>query len=81
MMRRYNTPIGWAAIAAATGLLFLLDHLRMINFHFNWFVAILLAVSAALVAFVAKLAHETGSASRPSDIEKPAETGAPDGKT
>ena len=60
MMRRYNTPIGWAAIAAATGLLFLLDHLRMINFHFNWFVAILLAVSGR----AGRLCRETGAQDR-----------------
>ena len=52
--------IGWAAVAAATALLFALDALRMVNFHFNWFVAILLIVSAALVAIIVGLARRAG---------------------
>ena len=59
MTRRNAYIAGWAAIAAATALLFALDALRMVNFHFNWFVAILLAVSAGLVAVVVALARRT----------------------
>ena len=59
---------GWSAIAAVTALLFLLDTLRMVNFHFNWFVAILLTVSAALVALIVALnRHKVRAASPPSE--------------
>ena len=57
MTRRNAYIAGWAVIAAVTALLFALDALRMVNFHFNWFVAILLAVSAGLVAVVVALAR------------------------
>ena len=80
-MTRGNAYIaGWAAIAGATALLFALDALRMVNFHFNWFVAILVAVSAVLVAFVVRLARGAGNAPPSPDISKPAETGTPDGQ-
>lgn len=81
MTRRRARIAGWSAIALATALLFALDHLRMVNFHFNWFVAILLAVSAALVAIVARLARAAESAPRPADSDKPAETGTPPGRS
>ena len=69
MTRRSAQIVGWTAVAAATALLFALDALRMVNFHFNWFVAILLAVSAALVALVVALARRAGSATPPNDDE------------
>ena len=73
MTRRNAYTVGWAAIAAATALLFALDALRMVNFHFNWFVAILLAVSAGLVAFVIALARRTGGAAPSPDSQEPAQ--------
>ena len=48
MTTRHAAIVGWSAIAASTALLFALDALRMVHFHFNWFVAILLAISAGL---------------------------------
>ena len=80
MIRRNAYIAGWAAIAAVTALLFALDALRMVNFHFNWFVAILVAVSAILVAVVVKLARGAVNAPSSPDISKPAETGTPDGQ-
>ena len=73
MTRRNAYIAGWAAIAAVTALLFALDAMRMVNFHFNWFVAILLAVSAALVAVVVALARRTGRAPPPPDSQEPAQ--------
>ncbi len=73
MTRRNAYIAGWSAIAAATALLFALDALRMVNFHFNWFVAILLAVSAGLVAFVVALARRTGGAAPSPDSREPAQ--------
>lgn len=73
MTRRNAYIAGWAAVAAATALLFALDALRMVNFHFNWFVAILLAVSAGLVAFVVALARRTGGATPSPDSQEPAQ--------
>ncbi len=73
MTRRNAQLAGWAAIAAVTALLFALDALRMVNFYFNWFVAILLAVSALLVALVVALARRTGSAAPPPDNREPAQ--------
>lgn len=78
MTRRNAHIVGWAAIAAAVALLFALDDLRMVNFYFNWFVAILVVLSAFLVAVVVKLARGAGSAPPPPEISKPAETGASD---
>lgn len=61
-MRSWHAAIvGWSAIAAVTTLLFALDALRMVNFHFNWFMAILLVISAGLVALVVTLARRAGS--------------------
>lgn len=80
MTRRNAHIAGWTAIAAATALLFALDALRMVNFYFNWFVAILAAVSAVLVAIVVRLARGTGNVPPTPDISKPAETGTPDGQ-
>lgn len=78
MTRRNAQLAGWAAIAAATALLFALDAMRMVNFYFNWFVAILLAVSAVMIAIVVALARRTGSGpprsdTRPSDTREPAQ--------
>lgn len=73
MTRRNAYIAGWAAVAAATALLFALDALRMVNFHFNWFVAILLAVSAGLVAVVVALARRTGGAAPSTDSQEPAQ--------
>lgn len=73
MTRRNAFVVGWAAIAAATALLFALDALRMVNFYFNWFVAILLVVSAGLVALVAALARRAGAATPSPDRQEPAQ--------
>ena len=67
MTLRHAAIVGWSAIALVTALLFALDALRMVNFHFNWFVAILLAVSAGLVALVVALARRAGSETPPPD--------------
>ena len=72
MTARHAAFIGWSAIAATTALLFVLDALRMVNFYFNWFVAILLAVSAVLVALVVVLARRAGHAPTP-DNRNPAQ--------
>ena len=72
MTRRSALIVGWTAVAGATALLFVLDALRMVNFHFNWFIAILLAVSAALVAVVVALARRARSATPPND-DQPAQ--------
>ena len=82
MTLRRAPILGWSAIAAATALLFALDALRMVNFYFNWFVAILLAVSAGLVALVVALTRRAGSETPPPDnggIRR--KTGRPDGPT
>lgn len=71
-MLRHVAFLGWSAIAAATALLFVLDALRMINFHFNWFVAILLVLSAGLVAFVVALGRSREGAAPPPDDRNPA---------
>ena len=73
MIRRNAHIVGWAAIAAATALLFALDALRMVNFYFNWFVAILLAVSAGLVAIVVALARRRSTPTPPPDNREPAQ--------
>ena len=73
MTRRNAQFAGWAAIAAATALLFALDAMRMVNFYFNWFVAILLAVSAVMIAIVVALSRRTGSAAPPPDNREPAQ--------
>jgi len=77
MTRRSSQLTGWLAIAGTTGLLFGLDHFRMVNFHFNWFMAILVAVSAALVGAVVLLARSARDEPQPPIEEKPAETGTP----
>ena len=73
MTPRHAALIGWSAIAATTALLFALDALRMVNFHFNWFVAILLAASAVLVALVISFARRAGSETPPPDERDPAQ--------
>lgn len=73
MTRRNAYIVGWTAIAAATALLFALDALRMVNFYFNWFVAILLVVSAGLVVFIVALARRTGGATPSPDSQEPAQ--------
>ena len=73
MTRRNAQLAGWAAIAAVTALLFALDAMRMVNFYFNWFVAILVAVSAVMVAIVVALARRTGSGTPPPDNREPAQ--------
>lgn len=53
---------GWSLIAAATALLFLLDHLRTLHIHFTGFMALLLALSAGLVAAVVYFSRCTSNA-------------------
>ena len=65
--------IGWAAIAAVTALLFVLDTLRMVHFHFNLFVAILLTVSAGLVALFVVLSLRAERTTPPPEIPEPAQ--------
>ncbi|MDE0061070.1 MAG: hypothetical protein OXP07_23395 [Defluviicoccus sp.] len=71
MTTRHAAIVGWSAIAASTALLFALDALRMVHFHFNWFVAILLAISAGLVAFVVALSRRSAGAAPPPDDRNP----------
>ncbi len=73
MTRRNAQFVGWAAIATVTALLFAFDAMRMVNFYFNWFVAILLAVSAVMVAVVVALTRRTGGATPPPDNREPAQ--------
>lgn len=73
MTRRNAHIVGWSAVAAATALLFALDALRMVNFYFNWFVAILLVVSAGLVALVVALARRAGAATPSPEGQEPAQ--------
>lgn len=73
MTLRHAAFIGWTAIAATTALLFALDALRMVHFHFNWFVAILLAISAGLVALVIAVSRRAENATPPSDGQGPAQ--------
>ena len=47
--------VGWTLIGAVTALMFILDHFKMLNWHFNLFMVILLFVSTVLVAIIAHL--------------------------
>ena len=78
MTRRNAQLAGWAAIAAATALLFALDAMRMVNFYFNWFVAILLAVSAVMIAIVVALAGGPAAGRRHPTQESRRKTGRPE---
>ncbi len=49
--------VGWTLIAAVTGLLFVLDHFRILHSHFNWFMAIVLTLSVLLVGAALFLAR------------------------
>lgn len=62
MTRRSAHLIGWTLIAAVTGLLFVLDQFRMLLSYFNWFMAILLALSVLLVAATLFLARRDADA-------------------
>ena len=73
MTPRHAAIIGWSAIAATTALLFALDALRMVNFYFNWFVAILLAVSAGLVALTIAVSRRAAGAAPAPDSQGPAQ--------
>ncbi len=62
MTRRSAHLIGWTLIAAVTGLLFVLDHFRMLLSYFNWFMAILLTLSVLLVGAALFLARRGADA-------------------
>jgi len=57
MTRRNAHRIGWTLIGAVTGLLFVLDHFRMLHSYFNWFMAIVLTLSVLLVGAALFLAR------------------------
>lgn len=72
MTRRSAHLIGWTLIAAVTGLLFVLDHFRMLLSYFNWFMAILLTLSVLLVGaalFLARRGADAGGGRRASTVE------------
>jgi hypothetical protein len=46
--------VGWTLIATVTVLSFVMDHFRMLIWHFNWFMAILLIVSTVLVGAIVR---------------------------
>lgn len=62
MTRRSAHLVGWTLIAAVTGLLFVLDHFRMLHSYFNWFMAIVLTVSVLLVGATVFLARRGADA-------------------
>ena len=47
--------VGWTLIATVTVLSFVMDHFRMLIWHFNWFMAILLIVATVLVGAIVRL--------------------------
>lgn len=56
MTRRRVQVAGWGLIAAVTAFSFVLDHYRMLLWHFNWFMAILMVLSIGLVGAIVRLA-------------------------
>ena len=61
MSARLPNVIEWALIAAVTGLMFLLDHLRLVNLHFNLFVAVIVLVSIMIVVSTVLLERRASS--------------------
>ena len=52
--------IGWTLIGAVTALSFVLDYFRMLNWHFNWFMAILFIAAIVLVGAIVRLGRLAG---------------------
>ncbi|MBT3331608.1 MAG: hypothetical protein HN394_08875 [Rhodospirillaceae bacterium] len=52
--------IGWMLIGAVTSMLFVLDHFRMLIWHFNWFMAILFITATVLVGAIVRLGQLAG---------------------
>ena len=52
--------IGWTLIGAVTALSFVMDHFRMLIWHFNWFMTILFVVATILVGAIAHLGRLAG---------------------
>ena len=55
MIAKRAQLIGWTLIGVVTALSFILDHFRILIWHFNWFMAILLIVATVLVGAIMRL--------------------------
>ena len=53
--------IGWMLICAVTLLSFVMDHFRMLIWHFNWFMVILFITTTVLVGVIVYLGRLAGS--------------------